>query len=346
MSNTLDYKFQVNQKVFYYHAASGSFKRATITQINIDAFTDGIIQNRVIFYNLRNADGSTVRLQEEMLFSDVGGTAPVLPQYNVPIKFQPGDSVWVADNDHKKIREATVCHIEVKIYSTYVVKLYWVNYQTSDCRKLETSVQEQETVLFDTADKALAYIGIIVVPTPTPYASFTPTVTPTRTITPTPTPTVTPTVTMTPAVTVTPTPSAPPASPPAPPVVLVVSKLNDTGQTLSKGMAVSINPATGNLVKSSSADTRALNFLGFVYDDFIPDMTWGRVVMEGSIVNTAINWNDAIAEGGALQTGRKYYLATNGEISIYPATVGYVKQLGFAVNSEILDIRIQPSVKL
>lgn len=133
---------------------------------------------------------------------------------------------------------------------------------------------------------------------------------------------------------------------PATPPSLLVSKLNASSSvTLTKGTAVSLDPS-GNLIKAA-ADTTSLSFLGFVYDDTIPPSSWGRVIMEGTINNTVPGWTDVTVEAGILHSGRKYYLSsTAGKISFTAPTSGYVKQVGFGVAPDLLDIRIGPSIKL
>lgn len=353
MSTNLYYKFRVNQKVFYYDTATLSLKPGTVIQVLVDAFIQNRTQTTAVSYIIRTSTGGTNKVEENLVFTDSAGNAPINANYSVAVKFLPGETVWVANLERKTVQSGILHHIEIKKYSTYDVKVYWVNYSGIDCSVIPhtSGIPEQESDMFDSADEALAYVGIIVVPTPTPGVSSTPVPTPTMTVTPTITPTLTMTVTPTPTPSHTPAPTPTPTSSPIPieeRAGLTVSKLNNTGQILYKGMVVSIDPITGQIVKANSSEaSKALHFLGFVYDLIIPTNAWGRVILEGTINNTSTAWTDITTESGSLQTGRKYYLSSqDGKISFTPATSGYVKQVGFAVSSETLDIRIGPTIKL
>lgn len=207
-------------------------------------------------------------------------------------------------------------------------------------------------------------------PTPTPSGTIPPTVTPTPTIgvsstpspsvTPTPSPSataeVTPAVSVTPSITITitPTPSSTPVYDSGMvPDLLLTSRPNGSGFTLTKGTPVSLN-TNGELVRASSipedmgpGSSSAARYLGVVHDDFIPPGTIGRVLLEGSINNTDTNWSDLNVLGSPLQLGYKYYLSESpGKITSTPPTSGYIKQIGFAANSRTLDLRFGPLIKL
>lgn len=353
MPTNLYYKFQVNQKIFYYDVATMALKSGTITQVWVDAFIENRTQTTAVFYNIRTSTGATAKVKEEFVFLDAAGAVPPTQNYSVSVKFLPGSTVWVANLERKTVQSGILHHIEIKKYSTYDVKVYWVNYSGIDCSSIPhaSGVPEQESDIFYSAEQAMAYVGIIVVPTPTAGVQPTPTPTVTPTLTPstTPAPSVTPTSTQTPTPTptVTPTPSASPI-PVEEAAGLTVSKLNNTGQPLYRGTAVSVDPVTGEITKANATDaSKALHFLGFVYDFVIPNNAWGRVILEGTINNTVTVWADTTIESGPLHTGRKYYLSSqDGKISFTAPTAGYVKQVGFGVSQEILDIRIGPTIKL
>lgn len=339
----ISYNYLINSKVFFVDPKTGGYSAGTVTQIDIGSYLSNTVVTNTVNYHLRLATGGTKTFAEYALFSDITGNPPV-PNGSLSVNYLPGDKVWLADDANNTVSYASVAQLDAKIYSSYVVKQYLVNYESDDCHLREDSILVAESSLFASAYDALASIGIAVTPPPSPTpsgnigASPTPTPTDTPSIGASPTPT--PSVFVTP--TPTPTPSAPPVSVDNNGVTLI-SVLNLESFTLYHGLAVSVS---GGGVILCGNDTKALTFLGFVYDDFIPSNGIGRIILHGIINSSNSELNNNITESGTLQIGKKYYLAPNGKITATPPIAGYSRQIGFAMTSNDLDIRIAPSIKL
>lgn len=316
MSHNIYYSYALNTKVFFYNQTVGGFGRGTVTQVDIDLFISNLVLSQQTEYILSISNGGSVTEEESLLFYDING-GTTIPPSTVTVNFLPGDKVWVTDECNNKIIYATVASVQIKLYQSYTVKQYLVNYESEDCHVCDTSENVSESDLFATAYDALLSLGL---PLPAP-SSLPPTSTPTSSI-PTPTP----------------TPNAACCGD------TLISKVNGSTNLLTKAMGVSVD--SNGLILPSGYDTRALNFLGFVYDDNIPVNGAGRIILEGTINNTSDGWNDVIVESGLLQIGKKYYLGDDGKLTAYPPLSGYSKQVGFATSQYTLDIRIAPSIKI
>lgn len=349
--NILPHNYTINDQVFFYNQVTSGFSRGQVIQIDIDQYVENLTTKEVVNYHIALQNGTTYKSIETSTFIGVNGSTPTTPPYNTIVKFTAGDLAWMINTATNGVYQVLVVAVEVKIYQSYVRVAYLVNYDIDlECCVNENSKYIHENDLYASTSEALAALGLFEPsPTPTPTPTITPTITTSVSITPTMTPSVTVTATYTPTPTPTPTPS-PSFVPSATPVTgassLVVSKLNATGGTLNKGTPVSLDNL-GNIVKSVCNDNTVLSFLGFVLDDYIDDMTYGRILLEGSINNTMTNWDDILIEGGSLQAGKKYYLTTTpGKISFTPPVVGFIKNIGFSVDSETLDLRDGLMIKL
>lgn len=327
MSYEIKYRFDLGERVFFFDQQLGGFSRGTVRQVEIDTALENLIITDFIKYTVYMTNGSNKVLDESVCFTEVSPpSSPGVPDNSLTVEYKPGDYVYVTDADENTIFYARVAQIEVNIYENTTLVYYWVNKETDDCTRNESSIRVPANTLFATANDAWVDLGIIQ-ETPTP----TPTLTPTPTVTPTPTPSATPT-------------SSGGGGNDNSPTPFYASKMNMNASTITRGMAVYVTNLGG--VDLVNTDATTLNFLGFVLDDSIPPLGVGRIIMEGTINNIDSVWNDLIAENGLLQTGKRYYIAANGRISAYPPSSGYVRQVGFAVSPNILDIRILPSVKL
>jgi len=308
MTYTIDYKFGLDDRVYYFDQTLGGFSRGTVNQIDIDVSLDALVLENTIKYTLHLPNGSTYQALEDSLFETLSPpSSPGPALYNVTTDFKPGDMAYLAIDEENTIAYVTVAQIDIKIYDGVTSISYWVNPEIDDCYRNESSFKVPASELFATANEAWVALGIIEPPVPTP----------------------------------TPTPGGGGGDPLD---SFVVSKINVSGITLTKGTPVSVITSGGVIL--SGSDTLALTFLGFVYDDTIPPGGAGRILLEGVINNTSASWNDILEENGLLQIGKKYYLAMNGKLSANPATSGYIKQVGFAATPNILDIRIFPTIKL
>lgn len=320
MPHNIYYNYAISTKVFFYNQAIGGFGRGTVSQVEIDLYISDLTLTQQTEYILLLSNGGSTTKEESLLFYDING-GNTIPQSVVTVNFLPGDKVWVTDSCNNNITYATIASIQIKIHQSYITKEYLVNYESEDCHVCETSERVNEEELFATAYDALLSLGL---PLPAP-SSIPPTSTPTSSV---------------------PTPSPTPTPPPSGDCCgdTIISKVNGSIYLLTKAMAVSVD-SVGS-VFPSGYDTRALSFLGFVYDDTIPVNGAGRIILEGTINNTNAGWNDVIVESGLLQIGKKYYLGDDGKITAYPPSSGYSKQIGFATSQNTLDIRIAPSIKI
>ncbi len=349
--NILKHNYDIDEYVFYYNFDISGFGRGKIVQIDIDQFLENLAPKTVVNYHTLTTNGNSYRSVESNTFLGADGSGPTHPPYELTVKYAPGDLVWMINTVTNGAFQVLVVSVDVKILQTFTRIGYLVNYDIdSECCVCENSQFVNEVDLYESSSEAFAALGIFrPSPTPTPTPSITPSVTLSSSLTPTPTPTVTVSASFTPTPTPTPTPSssfAPSTTPASGASSLVVSKLNATGFVLNKGTPVSLD-INGNIVKTSCDDSTALSYLGFVFDDNIDDMTYGRILLEGSINNTITNWNDILIEGSGLQAGKKYYLSTTpGKISLTPPTVGYIKNIGFAVDNMTLDMRDGLMIKL
>lgn len=366
MQNSIEYKFKVGQKPFYYDSTTGSFNKGTILQVEIESYVSNATLVNNIIYTVLRQNGTTAQFPENaLMYTSVGGTPPI--SYTLTERFSPLDDAWTISDVDNGIFNVKIVSTVARIYSTYTVIEYSVNFSQHECSIKSNKINEVN--LYETYMDALTALGIVLpsntptptytpTPSPTVSASFTPTPTPTVSYTPTLTPTMSVTPSYTPSETVTPTPTPEPSysptptptitvspSVPAPVTYSITSKLNSTGLTLVKGTPVSL-ALDGTLIKASSTDTRARSYLGLVLDDYIDDSTYGRILMEGTINNSVINWNDIIKEGSSLHQGNNYYLAEEGTISIFPPTVGYVKIIGYAVTNDTFDLRDGTVIKI
>lgn len=327
MSYEIKYRFDLGERVFFFDQQQGGFSRGTVRQIEIDTALEENILTDNIRYTVYITNGNSRVVDESVCFTELSPpSSPGVPDNSITVGYEPGDYVYVSDEFENTIFYARVAQIELNIYENTTILFYWVNKETDDITRSESSIRVSGDTVFGDPNDAWIHLGIIpATPTPTP----TPTITPT--VTPTPTPSATPT-------------SGGGGGNDNSPTPFYASKMNVNASTITRGMAVYVTAMGG--VDLANTDNTTLTFLGFVLDDSIPPLGVGRIIMEGTINNIDSVWNDLIAENGLLQTGRRYYIASNGRISAYPPTSGYVRQVGFAVSPNILDIRILPSVKL
>lgn len=123
--------------------------------------------------------------------------------------------------------------------------------------------------------------------------------------------------------------------------VITVSKINSDSITLYKGMPVYIK-SDGTIARSDN-DTKALTFLGFVYDDSIPVDGLGQIMTEGVMTNTTQNWYNVVL-GAATIANVPFYLNGLGTISATAPLTGFSREVGLGVSATEFDIRIMSPI--
>ena len=275
--------------------------------------------------------------------------------YQYEYLYNPGDVIWIPNKQKMTITKASVKLIEVKLYNSINIQLDQLRYTVEFQDKSLHIFKEEE--LYATFQYAYDYLfNSITIPTPTPYTSSTPVPSVTPISSSTPGISATPSASHTPVVTisVTPPPSNTIGVSPTPtpsvsvsatsiniPELLFISKINSTHHNMVKGQPVSLLP-NGHLVLADNLNAK--HFLGFVLDDIIAPNSYGRILIEGSLTNSY--W-DQITGSINLTLGMSYYLTDiPGIISTSQPTFGFVKEVAYAVNNNILDLRNGPVIRL
>jgi hypothetical protein len=321
MQYVAEYKFELDEKPFYYDLRLGGFSRGTVKQIKIDVSVDTLILTDAIYYVLHLANGGTVQVVESSLFETLSPpTVPPTAEYSIICQYTPGDTAWLAVDATNTVSYVTVAQIEIIKYSNVTSVSYWVNAETNDCHRVATSIKVPAYLLFETSNDAWVYLGVLeAAPTPTP--STTPPIAPT----PTPAPTY-----------------YPPASGGV--NLTLVSAMNDDVTTLFKGTPVYLRP-DGSIARANN-DITAITFLGFVYDDYIAVNGYGQIIVEGIMNTTISNWNDVILGSDTMDSSVLFYLSGLGTISPIPPTSGYVREVGIGLSTTSFEVRTMPAYGL
>lgn len=321
MQYVAEYKFELDEKPFYYDARSGGFSRGAVKQIKIDTTVDATILTDAINYVLHLANGGTIQIVESSLFTTLSPpTAPPVAAYSIICQFTPGDTAWLAIDASNTVSYVTIAQIEIIKYSNVTSVSYWVNAETNDCHRIATSIKVPAYLLFESSNDAWVYLGVLeAAPTPTPSS--------TSAILPTPTP-------------------APTSYPPASGGVnlMLVSAMNDDVMPLAKGTPVYMK-SDGSVARANN-DATAITFLGFVYDESIAVNGYGQIIVEGIMNTTISNWNDVILGLDSMDSSVLFYLSGLGTISPTPPLTGYVREVGIGLTTTSFEVRIMPAYGL
>lgn len=313
MSYIVEYKFEIDENVFYYDQLLSGFGRGTIRQIEISVSIDNLVLSDNIEYVLQLANGGSTQVVESSLFTSLSppvGPGPV--PYTITTQFTPGDKAWLADDITDTISYVTVAQIEIIKYGTTTLLYYWVNEGTDDCTKTGSSIRTTADLLFETSSEALVYLGILPAPTPTPTPNLTPTPSALATINSS--------------------------------NLVIVNKINSDSITLYRGTPVYVKP-DGTIARADN-DDKALTFVGFVYDDILPVDSYGRIITEGTLVATLLEWDNVIVGPTLMAANELYYLSGLGTISSEPPLTGYVREVGIGLTDTEFNARIMPAYGL
>ena len=303
---TIDYRFSLGDRVFYYDQQSGGFSRGTVRQVSMNAYAVGVSIVTRLSYTIYSSAGKSVKLNESTIFiSTPPPTVPPPPTHSVVVPFSIGDNVWVANGIDNTISYVTIIQIDVEQYEN-VQKIFFLVQEENNVCSVDTNRKVLSDIVFATLNEALVYLGILETP-PAPSG-----------VVPTPTPT-------------------------SNADEVIVSKQNSDSIALHAGMPVYIK-GNGTIGRANS-DSSALTFLGFVIGDTIPVNGTGLVIIEGVVTTTTGNWG-AVVEGSPLASGVIYYLANLGTISSNSPSVGYSREVGVGISATELAIRQMPTYEL
>lgn len=170
MSYEIGYRFNIAEQVFYFDQTSGGFSRGRVRQIKIITSIINLIVKDTIKYILLLSNGSTIQLNESAMFTEsTPPSTPGPPTHFVTAQFAVGDKVWLANGTNNTISYVTICQIDVSKYDSITTLSYWINTETSDITRTESSTNVASSLLFATVNDAWVYLGVIAPsPTPTP----------------------------------------------------------------------------------------------------------------------------------------------------------------------------------
>jgi hypothetical protein len=308
------YNYHPNDRVWFFDQTLSAFKEGSLYQVEVKLYKKptSAVEKKLFYLVALDDSPTTLRVSDSDLYINTAGglvPSPPVPRYNVAYGFDPDEMVWVIDRINNGVKYGKVYQSEIKIHKeTETTSHAKIIYYISFNDSTGTVIAREDEV-FNTSNEAWAALGIVIGPTPTP--------------------------------------TLPPDATPVPGGgnLTTVSRLNGDSVTLYKGQPVYINQTNGTVARSAS-DATALTFLGFVYDDSIPVGGSGRIITEGTINITTVNWNNILEGGGSLMAGKRYYLAGLGKLSAIAPTSGYSKQVGMAASDTELDIRIGYTIKL
>lgn len=310
MSHQFGYNFQPNDRVWFYDVADSSFAEGTTYQVDIKIFskTDLSVDSKLSYLVLLDDETSPAKLTESQLYiSTLGG---LIPPPSTPI-YNVAYTFYPGDTVWVINRAAT----SIK---------YGTVYQTDIKIFLDADLTSDIDTLYyisysDSSGTTKAPESDVFTSSDDAWAALG------ITIAPTPTPT--PTGTGTPGISNT----------------ITVSKMNSDAISLLKGMPVYIK--TDGTVSRSNSDATALAFLGFVYDTLIPVNGTGLIIVDGLLTASSGQWN-AVTGGSGIVGANTYYLSALGTISLTAPVSGYSREVGLALNSTDLQIRIMPTIEL
>lgn len=321
------YNYHPGDRVWYFDKTLSAFKEGSCYQVDIKIYKKpGFPTERKLFY-LIAVDGSSVTLkvtESDLFKKNADGSisqAPSSPDqnfYHIPYRFDPDEAAWVVDRANRGVRYGTVYQAEIKVHKDALTPSHAkISYFISFNDNTGTVMAKDEDVFTD-VNSAWASIGIVIGPAPTPVPSD-------------------------------------PIDPPSSTNDTLVSKKNGETFTLHAGQPVYLDQTSGT-IKLVRYDNTSLTFLGFVSDENIPPSGIGLVITEGAINTLAANWNNVLIGGGGLIAGERYYLSSErGKLTNVPPSVPEnpvpwdvirSKQVGMAVSTTELDIRLGPNVKL
>ena len=174
MTQNIEYNFEVGDHVFYYDHALGGYSRGTVKQIDLSVFIENLILTKNVKYILQLTNGGRISINENAsLLATNPPSVPSTPAGTITTQFKPGDKAWLTNNFNNQISYVTIAQTEIKKYQDTLIISYWVNPESDDVTKNETSVKISDSELFATSNDAFVDIGIIDPPSPTPLPSDT-----------------------------------------------------------------------------------------------------------------------------------------------------------------------------
>lgn len=133
MQNLIVYNYEIGEKIFFFDQRTAGFSRGTVTQIDIDSYTELLIVTNKIYYHLQLNNGNTVRIIQDATFAGVtGGAPPSLPR-TITIEYSPTDIIWTIDSNSSSVASATIVSSETNIFSGGIRTGYIVNYDHATC---------------------------------------------------------------------------------------------------------------------------------------------------------------------------------------------------------------------
>lgn len=323
------YNYHPGDRVWYFDTQLSAFKEGSCYQVEIKIYKKPTapLERKLTYLVALDDSPTTLRVKESDLYkANADGSlsqAPTAPEqnfYHVAYNFDPDEAAWVIDRANRGVKYGTVYQTEIKVHRdaatpSHAKITYYISFNDTN----GTTIAKEEDV-FSSVNAAWAALGIVIGPTPTPTV-----------------------------------PIDPENPPPGSGNQTLVSKKNGESFTLHAGQPVYLDQASGT-IKLVKYDNTSLTFLGFVSDDSIPPDGNGLIITEGAINTIEANWNNVIVGGGALLAGERYYLSSEkGKLTNVPPTVpesaspGDVvrsKQVGMALTTTELDIRLGPNIKL
>lgn len=299
------YNFHPNDRVWYFDAAISSYKEGTVYQTEIKVFkeADLSVDDTLVYLVAVDGNPNPLRVSESQLFMDSGlgiVAPPLSPIYTVLYDYAPNTNVWVVNRAQTSVRYGNVYQAELKIFAKINLTSETKITYYVSYSDASGTTRASQEDVFATSTEAWASLGIVIGPAPTPVPTGTPV--------------------------------------PGGSNIITVSKVNSDSVTLYKGMPVYIKN-DGTIARSDN-DSKALTFLGFVYDDSIPVDGQGQVMTEGVLENTLQNWDNVVLGAPTLNASIPYYLNGLGTISENPPSNGYSREVGLGVSATEFDIRI------
>lgn len=305
----IGYNYHPNDRVWYFDPVVAAFKEGSCYQVEIKVYkqADEDVESKLTYLVALDDSPRSLRVKDSDLWyagsEGLVQSGPV-PRYFANYDYNPEDVCWVVDRVLNGVKFGTVYQSEIKIHKETETTSHTKRLYYVNFNDNSGTVIAKEVDVFATANLAWAALGISIGPTPTPIPTGTP------------------------------IPGGGGGT-----NLITVLKVNSDSVTLYKGMPVYLKP-NGTIARANH-DDKALTFLGFVYDDYIPVDGNGQVMTEGVITATLDLWSDVVV-GGTL-TAATYYLNGLGTISTVQPSSGYTKEVGLGISSVELDIRIMPA---
>ncbi len=307
MSYEIGYRFEIAEQVFYFDQSSGGFSRGTVRHIKTSTAITNLILKDSIKYVLSIPSGGSIQIIETSLFTELTPpTSPGPPTHFITAQFSVGDTAWLANSSNNTISYVTVCQIDVSKYGSITTLSYWVNSETDECVRTDSSFNVASHLLFATANDAWVYLGIIA-PSPTPTPSALPVDTDTT---------------------------------------LAIEQINGSGVTLVRGIPVSLNIAgemvlAGNDITALefigfvydnsilSTESGKVLFGGTINNT---TSAWNDIIDEGGTLQPSKRYY--LGTSGKITATPTVVAGT------------YSREVGIAASDTELMIRIMPTVKL